>query len=298
MVGAMSSTRYPKPDLVKCEWLRFQFDHASYSSPLNLNLPPLPPGKSEVDVVADYLDRLRESMTQQMLALHNLDGKTIQEDCLYYITVPHFCSDVAKAATRAAAIQSHILRNSEDRLYLISEARAAASYCVKSNLIHLDQGGVVLIIDSGGATTQLTALQLEDAESIDFSECTSPCVDTSASLAVNNKFRDILRAKLKNMKFPEGSKAIAKVCKKCFIDFEDRIKREFGNTGQDWMVEVGILIDCPDVSTEDGCMRFTNDEIPQCFDMVIRRILEMMENQVLTIKAQNQQLQVLVLDLK
>jgi hypothetical protein len=62
IADALAPTGYPKPGVQKVEWFKLQLmlSGNTYIDPINL--PPLPPGKSEIDVAADYLFKLRQAM--------------------------------------------------------------------------------------------------------------------------------------------------------------------------------------------------------------------------------------------
>jgi len=94
------------------------------------------------------------------------------------------------------------------------------------------------------------------------------------------------------MKQPDVSRAPGRVYSKCIMDFENRIKTDFRNNGQKWAVDVGIEADYPEADLEEGYMTFTNDEIFQCFEPVINRILELIRDQVAQVQAQNATLKV------
>jgi hypothetical protein len=64
------------------------------------------------------------------------------------------------------------------------------------------------------------------------------------------------------------------------------------NNGQRWAVDVGTEAEFPEADLEEGYMLFTNEEILQCFNPAINEILEMMDNQVVAIEAQDKKLQV------
>ena len=76
------------------------------------------------------------------------------------------------------------------------------------------------------------------------------------------------------------------------MDFENRIKAQFRNDGSQWAVDVGIEAAFPEAGIEDGYMAFSNEEILQCFEPVVKRILELVRQQITAIQAVNRQLQV------
>ncbi|PQE24450.1 Heat shock 70 kDa 12A protein [Rutstroemia sp. NJR-2017a BBW] len=232
IADALAPTGYPKPGVQKVEWFKLQLmlSGNTYIDPINL--PPLPPGKSEIDVAADYLFKLRQAMRNQLQKTLGEVFTREERDIRYYLTVPAIWNDAGKAATRAAAIQAGFLRDENDnRLTLITEPEAAALFCSKTGLLNLKIHDAVLIVDCGGGTVDLIAYEVEEEQPFTVSECTAGSVD------------------------------------------------------------VGIEAEFPEAGIEEGYMTFTNEEILQCFEPVVNRILELVRNQIIAIQAQNRTLQ-------
>ncbi|TKA23757.1 hypothetical protein B0A50_07039 [Salinomyces thailandicus] len=289
---ALAPTGYPKPGVQKVEWFKLQLmlSGNTYIDPINL--PPLPPGKSEIDVAADYLFKLRQAMRNQLQKSLGEVFNREERNIKYFLTVPAIWNDAGKAATRAAAIQAGFLRDENDnRLTLISEPEAAAMFCAKTGLLNLKVHDAILIVDCGGGTVDLIAYEVEEESPFTVAECTAGSGDSCGSTALNRNFSNILRAKIRKMKLQDGSKTAGKVYAKCIMDFENRIKADFRNNGQKWAVDVGIEAEFPDAGIEEGYMTFTNEEILQCFEPVVNRILELVRNQIIAIQAQNRMLQ-------
>ncbi|KAI9829931.1 MAG: hypothetical protein M1819_005903 [Sarea resinae] len=293
---ALAPTGYPKPGVQKVEWFKLQLmlSGNTYIDPINL--PPLPPGKSEIDVAADYLYMLRQAIRNQLQKTLGEVFNREERNIRYFLTVPAIWNDAGKAATRAAAIQAGYLRDANDnRLTLVTEPEAAAMFCSKTGLLNLKIHDAVLIVDCGGGTVDLIAYEVEEEEPFTVAECTAGSGDSCGSTALNRNFSNILRAKIRKMKLPDGSKTAGKVYAKCIMDFENRIKADFRNNGQKWAVDVGIEAEFPEADIEEGYMTFTNEEILQCFEPVVNRILELVRNQIIAIQAQNRALQVSVI---
>jgi hypothetical protein len=293
IADALAPTGYPKPGVQKVEWFKLQLmlSGNTYIDPINL--PPLPPGKSEIDVAADYLFHLRQAMRNQLQKTLGEVFNREERNIRYYLTVPAIWNDAGKAATRAAAIQAGFLRDDNDnRLTLITEPEAAAMFCSKTGLLNLKIHDAVLIVDCGGGTVDLISYEVEEETPFSVAECTAGSGDSCGSTALNRNFSNILRAKIRKMKLPDGSKTAGKVYAKCIMDFENRIKADFRNNGQKWAVDVGIEAEFPEAGIEEGYMTFTNEEILQCFEPVVNRILELVRNQIIAIQAQNRALQV------
>lgn len=258
-----------------------------------INLPPLPPGKSEIDVAADYLFKLRSAMRHQLQKTLGDVFNREERNIRYFLTVPAIWNDAGKAATRAAAIQAGFLRDENDnRLTLITEPEAAAMFCAKTGLLNLKVRDAILIVDCGGGTVDLIAYEVEEETPFTVAECTAGSGDSCGSTALNRNFSNILRAKIRKMKLPDGSRTAGRVYAKCIMDFENRIKADFRNNGQKWAVDVGVEADFPEAGIEDGYMTFTNEEILQCFEPVVNRVIELVRNQIIAIQAQNRSLQV------
>ncbi|KIW05008.1 uncharacterized protein PV09_04165 [Verruconis gallopava] len=292
IADALAPTGYPKPGVQKVEWFKLQLmlSGNTYIDPINL--PPLPPGKSEIDVAADYLFHLRCAMRNQLQKTLGEVFNREERNIRYYLTVPAIWNDSAKAATRAAAIQAGFLRDENDnRLTLVTEPEAAAMFCSKAGLLNLKIHDAVLIVDCGGGTVDLIAYEVEEEQPFSVAECTAGSGDSCGSTALNRNFSNILRAKIRKMKLPDGSRTAGKVYAKCIMDFENRIKADFRNNGQKWAVDVGIEAEFPEAGIEEGYMTFTNEEILQCFEPVVNRILELVRNQIIAIQAQNRGLQ-------
>ena len=290
---ALAPTGYPKPGVQKVEWFKLQLmlSGNTYIDPINL--PPLPPGKSEVDVAADYLFKLRQAMRNQLQKTLGEVFNREERNIRYFLTVPAIWNEAGKAATRQAAIQAGFLRDENDnRLTLVTEPEAAAMFCSKTGLLNLKVHDAVLIVDCGGGTVDLIAYEVEEESPFTVAECTAGSGDSCGSTALNRNFSNILRAKIRKMKLPDGSKTAGKVYAKCIMDFENRIKADFRNNGQKWAVDVGIEAEFPEAGIEEGYMTFTNEEILQCFEPVVNRILELVRNQIIAIQAQNRLLQV------
>lgn len=294
IADALAHTGFPKPGVQKVEWFKLQLMSTNGSTYIDpINLPPLPTGKSAIDVAADYLYHLRLAIQAQLQKTLGDVYQREEHNIRYFLTVPAIWNDAGKANTRAAAIKAGLLRDDTDnRLTLITEPEAAAMFCAKTGILNLKINDAVLIVDCGGGTVDLIAYEVEDDQPFSVAECTTGSGDSCGSTALNRNFSNILRAKIRKMNLPDGSRTAGRVYAKCIMDFENRIKADFRNNGQKWAVDVGIEAEFPEAGIEEGYMTFSNEEILQCFDPVVNRILELVRNQIVAIQATNRALQV------
>jgi hypothetical protein len=89
------------------------------------------------------------------------------------------------------------------------------------------------------------------------------------------------------------SKTAGRIYARAIMDFHNRIKNDFRNNGQKWAVDVDIEEEIPEADIEEGYMGWTNEEILQCFEPVINRIVELTQNQIIAVQAIGRQLKVI-----
>ena len=262
----------------------------------DINAPSLPPMKTEIDVAADYLIKLRQAMRVQLQKTLGEDFNREERNIRYLLTVPGIWDDVGKEATRQAAIQAGFLRDEYDnRLTLITEPEAAAMFCSKAGLLNLKLHDAVLIVNCGGGT-ELIAYEVEEGSPFTLVQRTAGtgdvCGNECGAMAIDRYFRNILGARIRKMNLPDGSRTAGKVYRRCIMDFDNRIKAGFGNYGHEWIVDVGLESQFPEAGIENGYMTFTNNEILQCFEPVVNRVLDLVRNQIIVISLLDLPLQV------
>lgn len=136
--------------------------------------PSLPPGKSEIDVSADFLLKVRMALISQLEA--NGGALLFQEEgnIHYYFTIPGVWNDAGQKSVRAAIIQAGYLRDGNDnRLSFATVGEAAALHCLKLSILDLQIKDVLLIVDCGGKTADLQACELASKSPYWFAEYTS-----------------------------------------------------------------------------------------------------------------------------
>jgi len=146
----------------------------------------LPPGKTAVDVTADYLREFRKLIFRELekpMTKEVLDKTPID----FYVTVPAIWDDIAKDQTTRAVKQAGFLDRVRDNFTLMSEPEAAAVAALTTTYeryggvveassrrestklaervadeTHLQKGLIALIVDGGGGTVDLEAMKVVD----------------------------------------------------------------------------------------------------------------------------------------
>lgn len=199
--NALAPTGYPRPGVQKIEWftLPFMLSGNSYVDPIQLR--HLPPGKSGIDVAAEYLFHLRQAMRSQVqktLGEEVFNSK--EQNIYYYLTVPAICDDAGKAAILAAAIQAGFLRGENDsRLTLITEPKAAAIFSYKTGVLNSKIHDAILIIRYGDSTVDLIAYEVDGEQPFSISECSAGSGDLFSSNFLERNFSMILRFKIRKI---------------------------------------------------------------------------------------------------
>ena len=130
-------------------------------------LPPLPPGKSAVDVLTDFIKYLFHC-AKTYIQEHHLafTWSTIEHTIEYIFTHPNGWEGVQQQLYRRAIQRAGLISTPEgqSRIHLLTEGEASLHFCV-SNLLNLEtaiqaapQG--VVIIDAGGGTIDLSMFSM------------------------------------------------------------------------------------------------------------------------------------------
>ena len=120
------------------------------SYPSRKSLPALPQGTSEIDAGAAYLFQIHMAMKSQLSKTLGEVSTTEEGGILYSFTVP-WGNDEEEKSLRAAMPQAGYLKSrNHDRLIVTTGSEAAAKYCLKTSMLHLEVKDVVLIVECGG----------------------------------------------------------------------------------------------------------------------------------------------------
>ena len=123
--------------------------------------PPEYPGKSPVDLVADYLSRVREHAWKDLEAQYGASTfESMKKELV--VTVPAVWSERAKDQTMKAVNRAKFQAS---KISLVTEPEAAAIYTLKTmmegaNRTELQVGDVFVLTDCGGGTVDLISYKI------------------------------------------------------------------------------------------------------------------------------------------
>ena len=132
----------------QCGWLKFRFKlhlrpNAQPSSDYVSNkIPPLPRGKSAIDIVADFLQHLHWcARTYIEFEETHANGvelwQTLEDRTEFVLTHPNGWEGTQQSMMRTAAVQAGLIPDNEDghsHLSFVTEGEASLHFCIRSGL--------------------------------------------------------------------------------------------------------------------------------------------------------------------
>ena len=173
--------QYNSHSTMKCRWkLHLRPKHLA----LDDVLPSLPPGKSAVDVLTDFIKYLFHCAKTYIQQHHSaLAWSTIEDSIEYIFTHPNGWEGAQQQQYRQAVERAGLIPSTPDgrsRVHMLTEGEAGLHYCV-ANILNggaADQAAPqgIVIIDAGGGTIDLSMFSMTtnpiSCEEIAPAECT------------------------------------------------------------------------------------------------------------------------------
>lgn len=172
----MAPTGYPKPGVQKLEWFKH---HLWDNGILAEMLPPLPLGKTNIDVAADYLTKVRQATCVQLRKTLGQVYDKEESKIHYCFTIPVFWNDKAQAQFRTAIVHAGFIKDTEhERLSFIPEPLATISFCTKSGLMNLKEQDIVLLVDCNSETSDISSYIVNPTVPYGLAEYSTPVGDS------------------------------------------------------------------------------------------------------------------------
>ncbi|KAF8868964.1 hypothetical protein BD779DRAFT_1582049, partial [Infundibulicybe gibba] len=234
-------------------------------------LPPLPPNKTVVDVMGDYLKYLHHCAKVYIQEMH--PGGTslwmsLEKDIDFVLSHPNGWEGAQQAQMRRAAILGGLVRNEEDaaaHVSFVTEGEASLHFCIRNGLC-AEEGSGVLIVDAGGGTIDISAYSHESGHR--FEETVPAQCHLLGSIFITQYAREFLRDLLEGSRFSDDVSYIAerfdKSTKLRFRDARDPAFIKFGNS-RDHDAELGI---------RSGQLRLNGSDVASFFDPSVRCIVQ------------------------
>ncbi|OCH88943.1 actin-like ATPase domain-containing protein [Obba rivulosa] len=288
--GIEAKNAGPMPGVIKCEWFKlFLEPHALRDDgAIDPRLPALPPGKTAIHLITDFLSHLwnyaKQQITREINAVADLDTADV------WLTVPAAWDAMGCQMMRDAAISAGLVRSARagdhewrERLRIISEPEAAAVHCARLTEVHkLKPNQNFMICDAGGGTVDLAVYKIIGMLSnLEIAEMCARSGANCGSLFLDLRFKELISTLLADHPVHLDAASLANFME----NFSETDKLTYmGEHDDDKMFHFTCFnVEDPD----DPSVGLINGEVAipgmllrrEVFDPVVNEVLELIEAQ-------------------
>ncbi|KAF8438549.1 actin-like ATPase domain-containing protein [Boletus edulis BED1] len=196
------------PGTFRCEWFKLFLEPRALrdESAIDPRLPQLPPGKTAINLIVDFLTCLweyaKEDITREIGAVADLNAADV------VVTCPAAWDAKGCDLMRAAAIEAGLVQSARagdihwrDRLRIITEPEAAAVHCARLTDLHkLRPSQNFMICDAGGGTVDLACYkitgQVQQNGNLEIAEMCARSGANCGALFLDLRFRELVKTLL------------------------------------------------------------------------------------------------------
>ncbi|TFK63665.1 hypothetical protein BDN72DRAFT_902219 [Pluteus cervinus] len=228
----------------KVEWFKLHLRpktlDADEVSKFSQRIPPLPDGKTIVDVFADYYRFLHES-SKNYIESHYSTGKSIwafvELTTVFVLSHPNGWEGPQQSQMREAAILAGLVPDTEDgrnRIHFVTEGEASLHFCINQGLMteKIKLSASMINTHAGGGTIDISSYEKEKDKEGSFSELAAPECKLRGSIFVTQHARKYLEEHLRDSSFftdvLEISRCFDKSTKIHFRNIQDPATIKFG----------------------------------------------------------------------
>ncbi|KIY64131.1 hypothetical protein CYLTODRAFT_425491 [Cylindrobasidium torrendii FP15055 ss-10] len=263
---------------IRVEWFKLHLRPKGLSANhiRDSDIPPLPRGKSILDVFSDYLKYLYEC-TRKYIMDTTFNGTSywasLKDNIDFVLTHPNGWEGQQQQSMRKAAVQAGLVRQADsyDRIRFVTEGEASLHFCIGNGTlsgIDLENEGLI-IVDAGGGTIDLSAYRRDGED--EFAEIAPTQCRLQGSVFVTRRAHDYLRdGKLKASRFgqPDELNLIVKA-------FDATTKVTFYDKSKPCFVQFGGVRDKDlSVGIRNGLLRIEAETVAQFFEPSVTGIVE------------------------
>ncbi|KAF8966241.1 hypothetical protein BDZ97DRAFT_697700 [Flammula alnicola] len=264
-----------KEGWLKVEWFKLYLrPRSAPGRDVTPQLPPLPPNKTIVDVVADFFQYLydcaaiyiQDSYGAELWA--SVANRSINAKGIHYVlTHPNGWEGKQQGLMRMAAIKAGLTKDSKDdgeRLLFVTEGEASLHFAAQRGLLDeaIKKGGSVVIVDAGGGTIDVSTYRKKKTTSKDrgtFEEVAAPQSYFHGSVFVTILARVFLQSILAESEYIEDLDRIVRI-------FDTTTKLRFRDAGQHQYVKFGSTTDNePNLAIQFGQLKLSGTDVAMFF---------------------------------
>lgn len=259
----------------KVEWFKLHLRplKASPSSAITTQLPPLPEGKSVIDVYGDFIRYLYDCVKSYIEQTHP-NGvylwASLSHTAELVLSHPNGWEGSQQSQMRQAVVSINLIPDTpegHDRLHFVTEGEASLHYSLDNGLpaSSLKEGDGVLIVDAGGGTVDISAYakspgESEEAATKIFEEIAPPQCHFHGSVFVSLHARVFLLNLLAESPFLDDLDTIVK-------SFDKTTKLRFRNSTEPQFIKFGSTRDNEqEVGIRYGQLKLSGETVAEFFE--------------------------------
>ncbi|KAF9523665.1 hypothetical protein CPB83DRAFT_657624 [Crepidotus variabilis] len=279
----------------KAEWFKLHL-RSEFTSSKNLHesIPDLPPKKTVVDVLADFLGYLFSCASTYIRETYpNGDSlwnsfasaadslKSTQTDGIQFIlSHPNGWEGKEQAQMRQAAVNAKLVPDTTEghkRVSFVTEGEASLHFAVENGLLaSAIDGEEIVVVDAGGGTIDVSTYKRSGGggQKI-FEEVAVPKCFFHGSVFVTLAAKDFIQKKLSDSPFIDDLDHITSC-------FDKTTKTRFRKAEDPQYIKFGSARDNdPDVHVRFGQMRLAGNEVAEFFEPSVNCVMEAVLEQII-----------------
>ncbi|KAG2016364.1 hypothetical protein CC2G_009535 [Coprinopsis cinerea AmutBmut pab1-1] len=267
----------------KVEWFKLHIrPQSETSNDVKSRLPPLPQGKTVVQVLADFLRYLRRCAKRFIQDTH-IGGedlwRTLEPYMHYVITHPNGWEGYQQSQIRKAVVQARLIADrpsGHDRVTFVTEGEASLHFAIENGLSLIEKGEGVIIVDAGGGTVDISAYKkASDPKERDmFEEIAIPQCHFFGSVFVSIYARQLLEELLAESPFIDDLDHIIRC-------FDKSTKIRFTSDKQPQYIRFGGTRDNDEsCNIRFGQLKLEGSQVATFFEPSIKCITEALKAQI------------------
>ncbi|PCH36680.1 hypothetical protein WOLCODRAFT_20683 [Wolfiporia cocos MD-104 SS10] len=171
-------------NLIFVEWFKLHLRPTTLRSEqeISARVPPLPSGKTVIDVFADFLRYLYACARRYIVETH-ANGENLWSSLgsriEFILSHPNGWEGNQQTKMRRAAVQGGLVPDDSTghaRIHFVTEGEASMNYCLNSGLAanSVKEGSCVMIVDAGGGTVDLSTYKFTKMVPLTIEEVVAP----------------------------------------------------------------------------------------------------------------------------
>ncbi|KAF9449855.1 hypothetical protein P691DRAFT_727192 [Macrolepiota fuliginosa MF-IS2] len=264
----------------KAEWFKLHLRPKTRTSAfVTEDIPPLPRGKTAVDVFADFLNYMNQCARSYIAETHvGGAGLLASGKVEFILTHPNSWEGAQQTLMRRAAVQAGLIVDTatdQARVSFVSEGEASLNFCIDKGLMNesIRRGDGVTIVDAGGGTLDINTFARKGTSNDEYEEIAAAQSYFKGAIFVTRGARKYLDEFLVGSRFYDNASSMAdkfdKTTKLAFRDPNDPQYIKFGNA-RDRDPNLGIRI---------GWLKLDGNTIADFFEPSIQCIMDAVDEQ-------------------